>query len=509
MKTIYSLDIAIVYIYDKTMQLYEFQINAANFIIDRLKRMLPVIDCSVVGAGKTFIALHSLKQVNKKFIIICPKIVITHWRLHIEEANLTHLCMEVVNYERIKFGNTYFFSKEGKWTLPDDSQIVVVFDEAHKLKGSNTYNSKLLTTIPLHIATPYLISATIADSPIAFANVAKAFRICMNEYKFIASFGYSKPYKKMGWVFDRNPQHLIRLHNIIFNEPSHPGVRITYNQITILTKTNTIKLLPIKDKFNRIQRLYDLIESLFANNTDNQDTAAAMQPQKRPVHAIDYTEIKSRRTQDEHFYELMSQAEDALNSFDAKILDEIEHTINVDYEEFPLVRRTRLKQFIELIKAKLIIPTIIEEYNNNMSIVVMLNYSWSIKLLYSSLRQLNIHDVKTITGSSKNRDETIADFQSNKLRIVILNTKAAGVGISLHDTNGVHNRVAYISPSDNIYELQQALGRIYRATSKSDARQYLISVVDSIEIAVYENYMNKLNMMSKILSGNDYYDTVN
>lgn len=518
------------------MKLYDFQINAANFIINRLKSMLPVIDCSVVGAGKTFIALHVLKQVSRNFIVVCPKIVISHWKENIQDAELQSLCIDVINYEKLKFGNTPYFTvynneqttpqegrrkkpNGGKWNIPKNS--IIIFDEAHKLKGFNTINSTLLLNIPLHEATPYLISATIADSPLAFVNVAKAFKICINEYKFLAAFGYSKPHPQRGWVFDDEKEHLIRLHNILFHEQSHPGVRITYDQITILTRTNTVKLLQIDDTFQRVKHLYDLIDTTLEDQVGVCHNNAP------------------KKANDELFYSLMIEAQNALNIFDSHLLDKLENTILIEYADDVLVKRTRLKQFIELIKTKLILPRIIEDYNNGKSIVIMLNYSWSINLLYNSIQSLtrnlskrpsfpsgpkgerrseetrvldrreestdNESTVGIITGSSKNRTETIQAFQENHIRILIINTKAAGVGISLHDTTGEYQRVSYISPSDNIYELQQALGRIYRATSKSDAYQYFITVKNTIETSVYQNYMNKLNMMSRILTGASHH----
>jgi SNF2 family DNA or RNA helicase len=257
--------------------------------------------------------------------------------------------------------------------------------------------------------------------------------------------------------------------------------------------------MPIKDTYEKISHLYELIEE-----TPFRILERTLVSEEDSSHEQHHTNklLSQPRDDDEHFFELMQKTQLALDTCNGGILDEIEQTILISYAENPLVKRTRLKQFIELIKTKLIIPKIIKDLKRGASIVIMLNYSWSIKFLYESLQKLNIQ-VDTITGSSRFRDSTIKQFQSNQLRVLILNIKAASVGISLHDTDGQYHRISYISPSDNIYELQQALGRIYRATSKSDAKQYFITVTDSVEICVYKNYINKLNMMSKILEGAD------
>lgn len=464
-----------------TLQLYDFQINTANYIINRLENNLPVIDCSVVGAGKTFIALYALKKCNKKFILICPKIVISHWKESIHMANINHICIDVLNYEKLKTGKTNYFkfnNKIGIWKIPDNS--IVIFDEAHKLKGYNTINSILLTSLKNSNLIPYLISATIANSPLDFLNVADTFNLCYNRYKWLHDFGYKKRFDNKGWVFDKNDSHLIKLHDILFRNNNHPGVRITYSDINILTNSNTIHMIFIDDIYNKINSLYNLLytdEINISNNNNN-------------------------KNEDIKFTEIMNKTQQAL-LYDrncGQVLEEIEDYINNYFDDNILTKRLRLRQFIELVKSKLILSKIIQDVNNDKYIVVMFNYSWSINLLYNLLQNLNISS-NIITGYSKDRDNVINQFQLNQIKVVIINIKAASVGISLHDTNGSYKRISYISPSENIYELEQALGRIYRATSKSDTNQYIITVNNTIEESVYENYINKLNMMSKILNG--------
>jgi hypothetical protein len=68
--------------------LYDFQLNTANFIINRLNNKKPILDCSVVGSGKTFISLYCLLKTEKQFLIICPKIVISHCKNHINHYDI-------------------------------------------------------------------------------------------------------------------------------------------------------------------------------------------------------------------------------------------------------------------------------------------------------------------------------------------------------------------------------------------------------------------------------------
>lgn len=449
----------------KMIELYDFQKAASDYIYNRLINGKPVIDCSVVGAGKTFISLYSILKTAKKFVIVCPKIVISHWKEQVDIYDNLKCCLGVINYEQLKIGNSELF-KDNKWTVTD---TIILFDEAHRLKGYKTMISNLLLSINLSENIPYLLSATIADSPMAFVNVAKAFGYTCNEYAFLMKFGYKKN-KFKGLEFDNNPVHLIRLHNIIFYEKDHPGVRITYDMIDVLVnRINDVKLVLIEDVYKKINKLYLILDDLKISSSTNN---------------VDY----------------LLEAENILlsNTTDIKALENLECEINICVES-PLVRRLRLKQLIEMIKSKLIVPNILNDLNNGMSVVVMFNYSASIKILSTILSE---HKVGIISGSSSNRDEVIRKFQNDELRVLIVNIKAAGVGISLHDKVGKHPRISYISPSDNIYDLQQALGRIYRTGCSSDVKQNIITVRGSVEEEVYENYIYKLSNMNKILDGN-------
>jgi len=460
--------------------LYDFQKNASEFIINRLKNKKPVLDCSVVGSGKTFIALYSLLQVKKKFIIICPKIVITHWKNNINMYNLDELCIDVINYEKIKFNKCNYYNN-CNWFLPDDT--IIIFDEAHRMKGYNTINSKLLLSLDINKYIPYLISATIADNPISFINVAKMLGYVKNDYSFLFQYGCKRGYENKGWIFNQDLTYLKKLHNIIFNIPNHSGVRITYDMINILNESNNIKLMFIDDIYNKISNLYKLIDNNNINNILNNN-----------IIEYNYTDIINK------IQEILLINTSSNNNIINDILFENIEEIIIKNELNILVRRLRLKQLIELLKAKLILNNIIDSYNNGASIVIMFNYTFSIELMYKILKQKN-YDCEIINGNTNNKDEIINKFQNDKLRILIINIKAAGVGISLHDITGKHNRISFISPSESIFDLQQALGRIYRTGTKTNTIQYIVTIKNTIEENVYYTYIKKLINMNKILDG--------
>jgi SNF2 family DNA or RNA helicase len=101
----------------------------------------------------------------------------------------------------------------------------------------------------------------------------------------------------------------------------------------------------------------------------------------------------------------------------------------------------------------------------------------------------------------ENRIRIIEDFQSNKTNIIILNIKAGGVGISLHDVYGGHPRISIISPTWNSIDLVQAMGRIHRAGGKTKSLQRIIYVANTVEERIAEKLKTKLKNINSINNG--------
>jgi SNF2 family DNA or RNA helicase len=95
----------------------------------------------------------------------------------------------------------------------------------------------------------------------------------------------------------------------------------------------------------------------------------------------------------------------------------------------------------------------------------------------------------------------IEEFQENKSKIIILNIKAGGIGISLHDIQGGHPRVSIISPPWSSLDLVQALGRIHRAGGKTKSLQRIIYTANTIEENIADKLKQKLNNINSINNG--------
>lgn len=72
-------------------------------------------------------------------------------------------------------------------------------------------------------------------------------------------------------------------------------------------------------------------------------------------------------------------------------------------------------------------------------------------------------------------------FQTNQTNVILCNIAAGGVGVSLHDTMGGHPRMSLISPTFNVKDYIQTLGRVHRAGAKSPVIQRVLVASKTIE----------------------------
>jgi SNF2 family DNA or RNA helicase len=98
----------------------------------------------------------------------------------------------------------------------------------------------------------------------------------------------------------------------------------------------------------------------------------------------------------------------------------------------------------------------------------------------------------------KEREQNISDFQADKERVIILNIRSGGVGVSLHDLNGNHPRVSLISPSWSAQDVVQAVGRVWRAGSKSSSLQKIVYCANTIEEEICERMKIKIDNINTI-----------
>ncbi len=165
-----------------------------------------------------------------------------------------------------------------------------------------------------------------------------------------------------------------------------------------------------------------------------------------------------------------------------------------------LAQMTLSRKAIEMDKAYLFASLAARKLNESPSnrVILIMNFIDSINVTAEALKE---YIPMILTGKTKNRSEIIDRFQKpdNRDRLLIMNTKVGGQGISLHDLYGGRGTHVFISPDFSIINIFQAVGRVYRTGLKSDAYVYLVYGVHK---GCYEtNIINALASKNKVVKG--------
>jgi len=164
-----------------------------------------------------------------------------------------------------------------------------------------------------------------------------------------------------------------------------------------------------------------------------------------------------------------------------------------------ITKRIQARQEIELHKINTIIELVKDLIKQGYSVPIFVNFTETIVQIQKKLKTSCI-----VKGSMKkiDKDKNIKDFQSNKEKIIILNNRAGGESISLHDMTGEHPRISIINIPESAKNLKQVLGRIRReGTVAEKVTQILIFCRDTVEEKVAENIRKKINNIDIINDG--------
>ena len=430
--------------------LREFQIPNVGKLCAAISANGAALDGSDTGAGKTYTAVGVARELGMKIAVVCPKAVIYSWNKVIKD----HFKMNpefILNYESVKTGkykDIGVWKKVSRtsnreyfcWNIPKDT--LIIFDESHRLKGHGTQNSEIAIQAKKQGYKILCCSATNAINPIELKTVG----FITNLYKsgkwttFLREHGCEQG--RFGWEFNGDKDVLRKLHADMFLDR---GVRV---------RREDIKGFPDCDVMAE------------AYNIDDQSEK----------------ELKK-------IYEEMDRE---LTNLRAICKNTKEYKLNA------MTIMLRARQQAELIKVPLFVEMAEEAIENGMSVVVFVNFSETVRALS---KRLDTNCVVWGENKGNERDNNIAAFQADKKRVIIVNVKAGGAGLSLHDLNGNYPRMALISPTPSAVDLRQALGRVWREGGKTKALQKIVFVANTIEEEVCEKVKIKLNSLDTINDG--------
>ena len=430
--------------------LREFQIPNVSKLCAAILKNKAALDGSDTGAGKTYTAVGVARELEMNIAVVCPKAVISSWNKVIKD----HFGMKpifVLNYESVKTGkykDIGIWKKISRtsnreyfqWNIPKNT--LLVFDESHRLKGHGTQNSEIAMQAKKQGYTILCCSATNAINPIELKTVG----FITGLYKsgkwtnFLREHGCEQG--RFGWEFSGDKDVLKKLHADLFLDR---GVRV---------RREDIKGFPDSEVIAE------------AYNIDEQSEK----------------ELKK-------IYEEMDRE---LTNLRAICKNTKEYKINA------MTIMLRARQQAELIKVPLFVEMAEDAIENGMSVVLFVNFSETVRALS---KRLETNCVVWGENKGNEREKHIADFQADKKRVIIVNIKAGGAGLSLHDLNGNYPRISLISPTPSAVDLRQALGRVWRDGGKTKSLQKIIFAANTVEEEVCEKVKLKLTSLDTINDG--------
>jgi superfamily II DNA or RNA helicase len=422
--------------------LLDFQLTSVQLGVRSMQRFNRVLLGHATGVGKTYCALGIARELGKRVAVICPLAVVTSWHRAAKMMNVE--IYEAVGWEFCKTGK----SKIGKWTceskkifeyqLPDD--VILIFDECHRGKAPGTsQNSFLIRDSVVQNISAIALSATIADSPEKLWALGQFLGLHQGGKDYYRFLSVNGCRKtRFGFQFQGGSTILKRLHHKIYPER---GNRLRHSDLG--------------------EAFPDTV--IHARAFDMENTRAI---------ASEYDDLCSR-------VEELRMAE----NFSANVLAE----------------QTRARQKIELLKAPAIASLAKDYIEEGNSIFIAVSFRETMEFL---MKELNTDAVICGGQSKMERQGAIDSFQRDTTRVIIGISAACREGISLHDLNGKHPRVALIFPQPSAYDLKQVLGRVHRAGGATKSLQYIIYAAGvPIEEDTCNSLDRKLKNMDLIADG--------
>jgi superfamily II DNA or RNA helicase len=396
------------------------------------------VDSSQTGTGKTACALMTAHNLGLTPVVICPKVVISSWQ---EWGRKMGIAVHVTNYEQAIRGNFGFVQKTGKtrpaymmfeWMFRTPEKYLVIFDEAHRLKGEETKTACLAGSLKRAKVKSLVLSATLCESPLDLKNIGylMGFHCWSNWQDFLKSNGcftqsftvkkkmrskwggtFTKDIEVKKWIFAGGKKNLASLHSKIF--PAM-GARLTVQDMAGHFPDNHI--IPMQIAIGGVEKVYQTMRK-------------------------ELRELEAKKKRDEF-------------TSDSKL------TIML-----------RAQQEAELLKVPSIIEMAKDMEEEGNSVVVFCQFTETLQAISKALGG------ETISGAQKGdqRDVAIAKFQSDKSHFMVVQIQAGGAGVSLHqDKDGMRPRTSILMPVFDGRMLQQALGRIHRAGAKQATKQYIV-----------------------------------
>jgi len=423
-----------------------WQVDSVSKLVTSINKSGCAIDGSDLGIGKTYVACAVARELKMKMLVVCPKAVMESWkRVVLNHFKMKSSLVGIINYEQIRIGKK-------------DSPY------ASFIENKKTHKKKFVWKLSKE-------TLIIWDESQKLKNwKTKNSKTCVEALKQ----GYKMLFCSA--TNATNPLELRTVGTCLKLFKGRFGLEFTSD---IKVRQKVLKKLH-KDIFiNRGVRL-------------TRDT----------IPSFPESEIIA------DCYNMDDEDVKRINKCHQEMKDELRklaQLIKVD-KASELTAILRARQKIELTKVPLFIDMIEEGLENNMSVVVFVNFTETLLALSKRLNTLCIFDGKT---KDEVRQKSVDDFQEGKEKVILVNIASGGAGLSLHDLNGSNPRLSLISPSYSAVLMRQATGRVWRENAKSKSVQKIVFVAGTVEEQVCGNVKEKLKNLDLLNDGDLSIETNN
>ena len=479
-------------------KLLPHQPKAAQHLLDLLGHRDHILDGSETGTGKTFVTAAILAAKPLPTLVVCPKIVVTPWKqaaAHFgdtvsaggiemirtgrtpfgrwqnqpppgymaERTFKCQCCQREVNLDNLypcqnhHLGIHCLIPRKKEWNYGEFiwNRAVkrIVFDEAHRMGGINTLNGRMLINARRQGIQTISLTATPACSPLnlwGLGELLDLHRGGPDFYSWARKHGCGKLPGMQGFRWLLGPERQNEVMRAIHEE--------LFPKRGVCVRTSDIPGFP------------ERIVTADCYDIENPNVVNRL-------------------------YEEMADAMAELEERHSKYAD----------PDGPLQRILIIRSKLEMLKIPVADELARDLMAKGYSVVFFVNFRQTVDELCARFRTTCLIDGRQ-TGNPKARQKCIDEFQTNRSRVMVANSEAGGVAVSLQDLDGRHPRAGVIFPMHKVTSFKQVLGRLPRVTGKSAAVYKILLAAGTYEETMRKTLVQRVNALDTLLTGDLFPD---
>lgn len=571
---------------DVTNIYYSMNNSATEFFPHQFKPVMKFIESATgrlliadeVGLGKTIESMYIWEELvarenSKRLLIVCPAVLCEKWKNDL--YNYFSIESEIVNAQEllenieqavsqpIKKHFALIISLEGvrykekhkkifdnspkakldefleKLSASNNDEIfdLVIIDEAHYLRNSETASFKTASKLRDNAKNLVLLSATPIQtdeenlynllrilSPEEFYDQYAFYRLLKESQNFIRIANLLRSnqpiekYKELikelkGSFFYKNDNLIKNFENNLSKITNNKEIRLRYynkfmkkifysQYLTRTRKRDAFEKRPTRDAYTITyhlsgyeQELYDSVTESLKEASENTNTFCqfqiiARQRQLTSCMPAAFMDWKSKKENDNYSTELDEQLFDDLGFYTEDDIDDEKFDIvkSISNINIDIKRLTDQDSKYNAVK-KAIVEKIKEDPKSK--IIVFSYYRGTVKYLEQKFSEDGISCISMMGGSGINKQEVIKTFKDNSSINLLLSTEVGSEGVDMQFCDTEFN---YDLPW-NPMRLEQRIGRIDRIGQKSDILHIFNMICsNSIEDRVLARLYNRIQI---------------